>query len=130
MSYKRLGVAGIAAALLCALSLSAKTSGGSPRPERISLRVNAEAVPASFDMEIRDGEVVSMTAVKKDGTRMALKAQSKPTYATECTAGYKLRCWEDEKQMMSMCICDPGFGHSMGGGSFALRGDAVVLLTN
>jgi hypothetical protein len=37
-----------------------------------------------------------------------LKQQSKPTCATGCPAGKTLHCWEDEEQMMSICVCGGG----------------------
>ena len=115
---KRLvAVAALLAATLCASPADAGKAGGPARQTaRTSLRLNVDA-PASVDVETRDGKIVGMTAVKKDGSRMALKAQSRPTCATGCPAGQSLKCWEDEAQMMSICVCEGGGGG--GGGGFA-----------
>lgn len=73
-----------------------------------TIRATAAEKPTSFEQTIRNGEIVGMTAVKAGGARLALRAQSTPTCATSCPAGQKLSCWEDEQQMMSMCVCGTG----------------------
>ena len=117
-STKRLtAAAALLAATLCASPTDARKAAGPARQTaRTSLRLNVDA-PASVEVETRDGKVVGMTAVKRDGSRLALKAQSKPTCATSCPAGQTLSCWEDEAQMMSICVCGGGGGG--GGGGFA-----------
>jgi hypothetical protein len=179
MSYKRLGVAGIAAALLCALSLSAKTSGGSPqpgvpqtisgccnqtpsggltgcvpppaggtcpgsmvkanctgkntsggldgctaatgaRPGRRIIRVPDELKPEGFELEERDGKVVGVAVVKKDGSRMDLTQKPRPTRDTVCPAGTTMVCWYSPGGTMVICYCDkPGGGGGGGGGAIS-----------
>ena len=117
-STKRLlAVAALTAAALCASPTDARRAAGPTTQDRsVSIPVPDGALPQSFSAQMRGDVVVGMTAVKRDGSRMALKAQSKPTCATSCPAGQKLYCWENEEQMMSMCVCvTPGSG----GGSLA-----------
>ena len=106
-STKRvLAVAALMAATLCASSTSArKAASPTPQERNISIRVPDRAQPRSFETQVRDGKIAGMTVVKKDGSRMALKAQSRPTCATSCPAGQTLSCWENEAEMMSMCVC-------------------------
>lgn len=73
-----------------------------------TIRVTPAEKPISFEQTIRNGEVVGMTAVKAGGGRLALRAQGNPTCATSCAAGQKLSCWEDEVQLMSICVCGTG----------------------
>lgn len=88
-----------------------KAAGPAPQTARQTVRLNGEA-PASVDVDSRDGKVVGMTAVMKDGSRIVLTPQSKPTCATACPKGQKQICWKDEKQM-TICVCTSGGG---GGG--------------
>ena len=109
-----LALAALAAATVCAVPTVARR-GGDPalQVSRETLRVNIVA-PARFEVERRDGKIVTMSAVKKDGSRVVLKAKSRPACATTCPAGQTLTCWEDQQQMMSICECRGGGG----GGSF------------
>jgi hypothetical protein len=95
-------------------STNARRGAGPELQDRsVSIRVPDNALPKSFSAQMRGDDVVGMTAIKKDGSRVALKAQSKPTCATSCPAGQVLTCWEDEQQLMSMCVCvTPGSGGS------------------
>jgi hypothetical protein len=70
-----------------------------------TVTVKAGEKPASFEETIRNDEVVGMTAMKPGGGRLVLNAQSNATCATSCPAGQKLSCWEDEEQLMSICVC-------------------------
>ena len=109
-----LALAALAAATVCAAPTVARRGGGPAlQVSRETLRVNIVA-PARFEVERRDGKIVTMSAVKKDGSREVLKAKSRPTCATGCPAGQTLTCWEDQQQMMSICECRGGGG----GGSF------------
>ncbi|HKO62489.1 MAG TPA: hypothetical protein VJV03_15095 [Pyrinomonadaceae bacterium] len=101
------------AATVCAAPTVARR-GEDPalQVSRETIRVNIVA-PARFEVERRDGKVVTMSAVKKDGGRAVLKATRRPVCATTCPAGQTLTCWEDQQQMMSICECRGG-----GGGSF------------
>jgi hypothetical protein len=104
-------------AALCASSAMARRTRPQPLPdEHVTLR--SKAAPDSFDAVIRNGEVVGMTGVMKDGRRIAFTTQSKPTCATSCPAGQRLICWENEAEMMSMCVCGSGGG---GGGGLTLE---------
>lgn len=95
-------------ATLCVSSTDAGRAGNpASQTARKTVRINL-AVPASFDLDTRDGTIVGLTTVAKDGTRKALKQQSRPTCATGCPAGQKLSCWEDEEQLMSICVCAGG----------------------
>jgi hypothetical protein len=98
----------LVAATLCVSSTEAGRAGNpTSQTARKSVRIKL-AVPASFDLDTRDGTIVGLTTVAKDGTRKALKQQSRPTCATSCPAGQKLSCWEDEEQLMSICVCGGG----------------------
>lgn len=81
---------------------------GAAVSQTTTIRVTPAEKPASFEQTVRNGEVVGMTAIKTGGARVALRAQSNPTCATSCPAGQKLSCWEDEVQMMSLCVCGTG----------------------
>ena len=70
-----------------------------------TVTVPAGEKPASFEETIRNGEVVGMTAMKPGGGRLVLNAPSQATCVTSCPAGQKLSCWEDEEQLMSICVC-------------------------
>ena len=109
-STKRvLAVAALMAATLCAPSTSARRAAGpTPQERNMSIRVPDQAQPQSFEAQVRDGKIAGMSVVKKDGSRTALKAQTKPTCATSCPAGQTLSCWENEAEMMSMCVCTSG----------------------
>src|SRR5882672_4098098 len=112
-STKRIfAVAALVGATLCASPTDARKAGNPGQTVRRSLHVNLKA-PLSIDVDTRDSQTVGLTAIKKDGRRIALKPQSKPTCATSCPAGKTLHCWEDEEQMMSICECGSGGG---GGG--------------
>ncbi|MFZ0752039.1 MAG: hypothetical protein WAM70_21950 [Pyrinomonadaceae bacterium] len=76
--------------------------------EWITLGWNEKSMPDSYTAQVKDGKIVAMNAVKKDGARTALRQQSKSTCATSCPAGQQLSCWEDQEQMMSMCACFGG----------------------
>jgi hypothetical protein len=115
-SAKRLlAVTALLGVSLCASPTDARKSGGTAgQTGRKSVRLNLN-VPATIDVDRRDGKIVGMTAVMKDGSRKVLKAKSNPTCATGCPAGQTLQCWEDEAQLMSICECRGGGG---GGGDF------------
>jgi hypothetical protein len=89
--------------------------------EWITLGLNEKAKAESFAAQVRGGKVVGMTAVKKDGSRLTLKQQSKPTCATSCPSGQTLTCWEDYEQMMSICVCGTGGGGGMATGKVAMQ---------
>src|SRR5262245_53101081 len=110
-SNKRLlATMALVATTLCASSSDAgRASHSAAQVARKAMRINLE-VPASFDIDTKDGTIVGLTTVKKDGTRKALKQQSRPTYATSCPAGQKLSCWEDQEQLMSICVCGGSSG--------------------
>jgi hypothetical protein len=109
-------------AALCISSAYAGRILSQGRSDRhLMLHWSKNAKPDSFDAQIRNGAVVGMSAVSKDGSRLSLKQQNKPTCATSCPEGQKLTCWEDDEQQMSICVC----GSSGGGrGLFRLYGDA------
>lgn len=120
---KLLALFALIIAALCTSSAIARRVRPQPNPdEHVVLR--SKAAPDTFDAVLRNGEVVGMTGVMKDGRRLAFKAQSKPTCATSCPAGQRLVCWENEAEMMSMCVCTSGGG---GGGGITL---SDVLVSN
>lgn len=112
MKKERIFKSLMAASLLCALAAAAPADAGRPGVQTSAggptfIRLSDEQKPDGFEMRERDGRVVGMTVVKKDGSRMPLKQQSRPTCATSCPAGQTLTCWEDEEQLMSVCVCGP-----------------------
>jgi len=122
-NQKRLAAFALITAAFCISSAFAGRMLGQGRSDaHVMLRWSKNAKPESFDTQVRNGEVVGMSAVAKDGSRLVLKQQNKPTCATSCPAGQKLTCWEDHEQQMSICVC----GSSGGGarGLFRLYGDS------
>lgn len=119
-NQKRLAAFALIAA---ALSISSTYAGRMPGQGRsdahIVLHWNKDKKPDSFDAQLRNGRVVGMSAVSKDGSRLTLKQQNKPTCSTSCPEGQKLTCWEDHEQQMSICVC----GSSGGSAVFRLYGD-------
>ncbi len=112
----------LAAAVLIAATLF--TSSTNALQNGRAFRSMNELTPfKGFDIETKSGTVVGMTAVKKDGSKLVLQQQSRPTAATSCPAGQHLTCWEDHDQMMSVCVCTTpsgssgliGFGIRIGG---------------
>ncbi|HEX6187645.1 MAG TPA: hypothetical protein VFZ40_06175 [Pyrinomonadaceae bacterium] len=98
---------------ICAAPTVARRGGDSAfQVSRETIRVNIVA-PARFEVVRREGKIVTMTALQKDGSRAVLKATRRPVCATTCPAGQTLTCWEDQQQMMSICECRGGGG---GGG--------------
>ena len=102
----------IAVALLAAIlggsATSAQPAGAADptrRDERVFFRLSDEAQPDGFEAAMQGNKIVGMTVVMKDGSRTDLKPQSKPTGASNCEKGETLTCWEDEKEMMSVCVC-------------------------
>jgi hypothetical protein len=117
--------AALVAATLCVSSTAARKAWGTAAEDsRVFFRLSDEPKPAGFEAQVRGGEVVGMTVVKQDGARASLKQQAKPTCATSCPSGQKLTCWEDEAQMMSVCVCGTG-----GGGASGTPGRASVIIT-
>ena len=106
LTKRLLAAAALAAVTLCVSAASAQRGADrKPREGRSFLRVSEIVSFEGLDVERRGGEVVGVTVVQKDGTRRPLKQQTGLTCSTGCPAGRKLRCWEDEKQQMSMCEC-------------------------
>ena len=120
---RRLFAIALIAATLCISSAYAGKMIGQARGDgHVTLRWNKVAKPDSFDVQVRGGAVVGLSAVMKDGSRLALKQQNKPTCTTGCPEGQKLTCWEDHEQQMSICVCGAGGGGASG--FFRLYGDA------
>lgn len=112
-SKKLLTALALMMAALCASSSVARKQSDSTNQNKRFIRVSDVFKPIGFEGQLRGGELIGMTVVRKDGTRKALKEQSKPVCATSCPAGQRLKCWEDEEQMMSMCVC-VGSGGTVG----------------
>jgi hypothetical protein len=72
---------------------------------RVFFGLSQEARPDGFEATVKNGAVVGMTVVKTDGSRTDLKRQGTPAGASSCKKGETLSCWEDEAQMMSVCVC-------------------------
>jgi hypothetical protein len=106
MKLKLLTAIALAVATLCISSTNAGKTGARASQDRpVFIPLSDGAKPNGFEAQMRGDEVVSMTVVKKNGHRLALKVQSKPPCSTSCPAGQKMSCWEDEKQQMSICVC-------------------------
>lgn len=107
-SKRVMAAAALAVAVLCAAPAGAQKPGDQGRKsKRTFVRLRDEAKPDGFDVETRDDEVIGVTLVRKGGRRIALKRQTDPapTMGTSCQGAWS--CWEDEEQLMSICVCGP-----------------------
>lgn len=101
--------AALVAATLCVSTTAARMAWGTAAQDsRVFIRLSEEPRPQGFEAQVRDGEVVGMTAVKKGGGRTALKQLSAQTCAATCPEDRKLTCWGDDAQVTSVCICGTG----------------------
>ncbi len=106
MGTLTLAAVGLAAAAIFGTSAVALIAGGTAGQEgRVLIRLGDDMKPDGFEAQVRSGEVVGMTAIRRDGSRVALSQQQKPPCATSCLPGQKLTCWEDDAQMLSICVC-------------------------
>jgi hypothetical protein len=111
-----IGLALLTVTLGASAALARKLAGQTAQASKITFRVSPQAKPDYFEGQLNAGKLVGMVAVQTDGSRLALKHQSKPACATSCPSGQKLSCWEDEEQLMSICVCVSGGGGYGGGG--------------
>jgi hypothetical protein len=104
---KRLLIAVVlmAAALSASSTDAQRTDDPAGQDGRVFFSLSQEARPDGFEATLKNGAVAGMTVVNTDGSRADLKRQSKPSGATSCKKGETLSCWEDEAQMMSVCVC-------------------------
>jgi len=100
-----IAVALTAMALLASSTDAQRANDRTSQDERVFFSLSQEAKPDGFEATVKDGTVAGMTVVNTDGSRMDLKRQSNPAGATSCKKGETLSCWEDEAQMMSVCVC-------------------------
>ena len=110
-STKRLLLgAALVAVTLCAAPTEARRAASSDTRDGAHFYGLGELF--SFDginVEQRDGEVVGMNVLQRDGSWLLLRRQSTPNCPTNCSEGQKLSCWEDERQLMRVCVCgSPG----------------------
>ena len=112
------GLSGCTAAAQRGEGAGAPAAGG--RPGRRLIRVPDELKPDGFELEERDGKVVGVAVVKKDGSRMDLTQKPRPTRDTVCPAGTTMECWYSPGGTMVICYCDkPGGGGGGGGGAIS-----------
>lgn len=107
-SSRRLLVAGVlmAGALFVSSTGAQRADDPAGQDGRVFFSLNNEAKPDGFEATVKNGAVAGMTVVNTDGSRMALKRQSKLADATSsCKKGGTLSCWEDVAKTMSVCIC-------------------------
>lgn len=106
-SIKRtIGVVALVAAALCAAPTEAQRNTGPNNREGRQFVHFGELVNfQGIDVLTRDGNIVGMTLLQKDGSWLTLKQQLDPTCPATCPAGQQQTCWEDEQQQMSICVC-------------------------
>lgn len=89
-SKKMLSVVALILATVCVSSSVARKQGDATGQDKHVFVPFSDAFkPNGWDAQVRGGQVIGMTMIRKDGSRKALKQQTKPTCATSCPAGQR-----------------------------------------
>jgi hypothetical protein len=116
---RRTATAWIATAVLSAAVFASEADAQTPPPTGDGRQFNS--IPAfipfhGVDIDTRDGAAFSVALLRKNGTWLPLSLKESPPDVS-CSDGQSLSCWEDETQMVSICVC-AGAGKRTGIRSF------------
>ncbi len=105
----------VIALLMFACTVSFAQTAPSTFSQSVNLREGMNTIKLEKDkgnliIMVRDNKIFSLTFQATTGkiTKLKTSDNGQTSGGTNCPNGYS--CWEDEEQMMSICVCKSGGG--------------------